>query len=67
MEKTPNAQPPKRPKSMEIFTQADPTVQKIIKECLTEERRVMNMLRRDDIYRKLIQIVQSNTKNSKTN
>lgn len=51
-----------RTKSMQIFLQADPVVRKVIKECLSEERQVMNMLKRDAIYKNLSQIVQSNTK-----
>ena len=50
-----------RTKSMQIFLQADPVVRKVIKESLAEERQVMNMLKRDAIFKKLAQIVQTNT------
>lgn len=46
---------------MQIFLQADPVVRKVIKESLAEERQVMNMLKRDAIFKKLAQIVQTNT------
>jgi hypothetical protein len=51
-----------RTKSMQIFLQTDPVVKKVIKESLIEERQVMNMLKRDEIFKKLTKIVQSNTK-----
>jgi hypothetical protein len=60
----PEAPPPRpmvRTKSMQIFLQADPVVRKVIKESLAEERQVMNMLKRDAIFKKLAQIVQTNT------
>jgi hypothetical protein len=47
---------------MQIFLQTDPVVKKVIKESLIEERQVMNMLKRDEIFKKLTKIVQSNTK-----
>jgi hypothetical protein len=61
MPESPTPRPMVRTKSTQIFLQADPVVRKVIKESLAEERQVMNMLKRDAIYKKLAQIVQSNT------
>lgn len=47
---------------MQIYLNADPVVQKIIKDCLKEERQVMNMIRRDDINVKLVNIIKAHTK-----
>jgi hypothetical protein len=46
---------------MKIFLNADPVVQRVVKECLKEERQVMNMIRRDSIHVNLVNIVKANT------
>ena len=61
MPEVPTPRPTVRTKSMQIFLQADPVVRKVIKESLAEERQVMNMLKRDAIFKKLAQTVQTNT------
>jgi hypothetical protein len=62
MPDTPSPRPLNRTKSMQIYLNADPVVQKIIKDCLKEERQVMNMIRRDDINVKLVNIIKAHTK-----
>jgi len=54
--------PNHRTQSMQIFLKADPIVQKVLRECLKEERQVMNMIRRDSIHVNLVNIVKANTK-----
>ena len=54
--------PLNRTQSMQIFLKADPIVQKVVRECLKEERQVMNMIRRDDINVKLVNIIKAHTK-----
>jgi hypothetical protein len=61
----PEATPPRplnRTKSMQTYLNATPVVQKIIKDCLKEERQVMNMIRREDIHVKLVNIVKAHTR-----
>lgn len=61
----PEAPPPRplnRTKSMQTYLNAPPVVQKIIKDCLKEERQVMNMIRREDIHVKLVNIVRAHTR-----
>lgn len=62
MPNTPSPRQLNRTKSMQIYLNADPVVQKIIKDCLKEERQVMNMIRRDDINVKLVNIIKAHTK-----
>lgn len=47
---------------MQIFLKADPVVQKVVRECLKEERQVMNMIRRDSIHVNLVNIIKAHTK-----
>ncbi len=62
MSESPTPRPLNRTQSMKIFLNADPVVQRIVKECLKEERQVMNMIRRDSIHVNLVNIVKANTK-----
>jgi hypothetical protein len=62
MPEAPTPRPLNRTKSMQAYLNAAPVVQKIIKDCLKEERQVMNMIRREDIHVKLVNIVRSHTK-----
>jgi hypothetical protein len=62
MSESPTPRPLNRTHSMKIFLNADPVVQRVVKECLKEERQVMNMIRRDSIHVNLVNIVKANTK-----
>jgi hypothetical protein len=62
MSESPTPRPLNRTQSMKIFLNADPVVQRVVKECLKEERQVMNMIRRDSIHVNLVNIVKANTK-----
>ena len=62
MSESPTPRPLNRTQSMKIFLNADPIVQRVVKECLKEERQVMNMIRRDSIHVNLVNIVKANTK-----
>jgi hypothetical protein len=62
MSESPTPRPLNRTQSMKIFLSADPVVQRVVKECLKEERQVMNMIRRDSIHVNLVNIVKANTK-----
>ena len=62
MSEFPTPRPLNRTQSMKIFLNADPVVQRVVKECLKEERQVMNMIRRDSIHVNLVNIVKANTK-----
>jgi hypothetical protein len=61
MSESPTPRPLNRTQSMKIFLNADPVVQRVVKECLKEERQVMNMIRRDSIHVNLVNIVKANT------
>jgi hypothetical protein len=61
MSESPTPRPLNRTQSMKIFLNADPVVQRVVKECLKEERQVMNMIRRDSIHVNLDNIVKANT------
>ena len=61
MSESPTPRPLNRTQSMKIFLNADPVVQRVVKECLKEERQVMNMIRRDSIHVKLVNIVKAHT------
>lgn len=63
MPESPTPRPLNRTQSMQIFLKADTVVQKVVKECLKEERQVMNMIRRDSIHVNLVNIVKAHTKN----
>ena len=62
MSEPPTHRPLNRTQSMQIFLKADPIVQKVVRECLKEERQVMNMIRRDSIHVNLVNIVKAHTK-----
>lgn len=62
MSESPTPRPLNRTQSMQIFLKADPVVQKVVRECLKEERQVMNMIRRDSIHVNLVNIVKAHTK-----
>lgn len=62
MSESPTPRPLNRTQSMQIFLKADPIVQKVVRECLKEERQVMNMIRRDSIHVNLVNIVKAHTK-----
>jgi hypothetical protein len=62
MPEAPAPRPLNRTKSMQTYLNATPVVQKIIKDCLKEERQVMNMVRREDIHVKLVNIVRAHTR-----
>jgi hypothetical protein len=62
MSESPTPRPLNRTQSMKIFLNADSVVQRVVKECLKEERQVMNMIRRDSIHVNLVNIVKANTK-----
>ena len=62
MPEIPTPRPLNRTKSMQIYLSAAPVVQKIVKDCLKEERQVMNMIRREDIHVKLVNIVKTHTR-----
>lgn len=62
MSESPTPRPLNRTQSMQIFLNADPIVQKVVRECLKEERQVMNMIRRDSIHVNLVNIVKAHTK-----
>ena len=62
MSESPAPRPLNRTQSMKIFLNADPVVQRVVKECLKEERQVMNMIRRDSIHVNLVNIVKAHTK-----
>jgi hypothetical protein len=62
MSESPTPRPLNRTQSMKIFLNADPVVQRVVKECLKEERQVMNMIRRDSIHVNLVNIVKANTR-----
>ena len=62
MSESPTPRPLNRTQSMKIFLNADPVVQRVVKECLKEERQVMNMIRRDSIHVNRVNIVKANTK-----
>jgi len=49
---------------MKIFEKADPIVKKVLKDCLKEERQVMNMIRRDSIHVNLVNIVKAHTRSN---
>ena len=61
MSESPTPRPLNRTQSMKIFLNANPVVQRVVKECLKEERQVMNMIRRDSIHVKLVNIVKAHT------
>ncbi len=61
MSESPTPRPLNRTQSMQIFLKADPVVQKVVRECLKEERQVMNMIRRDSIHVNLVNIVKAHT------
>ena len=61
MSESPTPRPLNRTLSMKIFEKADPIVKKVVKECLKEERQVMNMIRRDSIHVNLVNIVKTHT------
>jgi hypothetical protein len=61
MSESPTPRPLNRTQSMKIFLNAAPVVQRVVKECLKEERQVMNMIRRDSIHVNLVNIVKANT------
>ena len=62
MSESPTPRPLNRTQSMQIFLKADPIVRKVVRECLKEERQVMNMIRRDSIHVNLVNIVKAHTK-----
>ena len=62
MPEAPAPRPLNRTKSIQTYLNTTPVVQKIIKDCLKEERLVMNMIRREDIHVKLVNIVKSHTR-----
>ena len=62
MSESPTSTQKQLSESMKIFIKASPSIQKAIKECLDEERLVMNMLVRHEIKKKLVQIIR-NTSN----
>lgn len=62
MPESPAPRPLNRTQSMQLFLKADPVVQKVVRECLKEERQVMNMIRRDSIHVNLVNIVKANTR-----
>jgi hypothetical protein len=62
MSESPTPRPLNQTQSMKIFLNADPVVQRVVKECLKEERQVMNMIRRDSIHVNLVNIVKANTR-----
>lgn len=62
MPESPTPRPPNQTQSMQIFRRADPIVQKVLRECLREERLVMNMIRRDSIHVNLVNIIKAHTK-----
>lgn len=62
MSESPTPRPLNRTQSMQIFLNANPIVQKVVRECLKEERQVMNMIRRDSIHVNLVNIVKAHTK-----
>lgn len=62
MPESPTPSPLNRTKSMQVFLKANPIVQKVVRECLKEERQVMNMIRRDSIHVNLVNIVKAHTK-----
>ena len=62
MSESPTPRSLNRTQSMQIFLKADPIVQKVVRECLKEERQVMNMIRRDSIHVNLVNIVKAHTK-----
>jgi hypothetical protein len=61
MSESPTPRPLNRTQSMKIFEKADPTVKRVVKDCLKEERQVMNMIRRDSIHVNLVNIVKAHT------
>ena len=62
MSESPTPRSLNRTKSTQIYLKAEPIVQKVLKECLKEERQVMNMIRRDSIHVNLVNIVKAHTK-----
>lgn len=64
MSESPTPRPLNRTNSMKIFEKADPIVKKVVKECLKEERQVMNMIRRDSIHVNLVNIVKAHTRSN---
>ena len=64
MSESPTPRPLNRTQSMQIFLKADPIVQKVVRECLKEERQVMNMIRRDSIHVNLVNIVKAHTRSN---
>ena len=62
MSESPTPRPLNRTQSMKILLNPDPVVQRVVKDCLKEERQVMNMIRRDSIHVNLVNIVKANTK-----
>jgi len=64
MSESPTPRPLNRTQSMKIFLNADPVVQRVVKECLKEERQVMNMIRRDSIHVNLVNIVKAHTRSN---
>jgi len=64
MSESPTPRPLNRTHSMKIFEKADPIVKKVLKDCLKEERQVMNMIRRDSIHVNLVNIVKAHTRSN---
>ena len=64
MSESPTPRPLNRTNSMKIFEKADPIVKQVVKECLKEERQVMNMIRRDSIHVNLVNIVKAHTRSN---
>ena len=64
MSESPTPRQLNRTQSMQIFLKADPIVQKVVRECLKEERQVMNMIRRDSIHVNLVNIVKAHTRSN---
>ena len=64
MSESPTPRPLNRTHSMKIIEKADPIVKKVVKDCLKEERQVMNMIRRDSIHVNLVNIVKAHTRSN---
>lgn len=62
MPESPTPRPLHRTQSMQIFLKADPIVKNVVRECLREERQVMNMILRHSIHVNLVNIVKTHTK-----
>ncbi len=62
MSESPTPRPLNRTPSLQILLKAETIVQKVVRECLKEERQVMNMIRRDSIHVNLVNIVKAHTK-----